>query len=103
MDLVQKEFADLVAQLAKLRMPKIPLCLEEQVKAVSDKALQTGMERDLAAALQAYGATPMARPEDAAKAGEVLRAVVWTNLYLTPSTRAQQPAPQPIPMAPMAH
>ena len=102
-DPVQKEIADLEAQLAELRMPKIPLCSEEQLKAVRDKAMQTGMERDLVAALQAYGATPMARPEDAAKAGEVLRAAVWTTLYLTVTTRALQPAPQPVPIAPVAH
>ena len=87
-DPVQKEIADLEAQLAKLRMPKIPLCSEEQRKAVSDKAMQAGMERHLVVALQAYGATPMAGPEDAAKAGEVLRAAVWTNLYLTVTSRA---------------
>ena len=87
-DPLQKEIADLEAQLAKLRMPKIPLCSEEQLKAVSDKVMQTGMERDLVAALQAYGATPMAGPEDAAKAGEVLCAAVWTTLYLIVTTRA---------------
>ena len=98
-DPVQKEIADLEAHRAKLRMPKIPLCLEEQLKAVSDKAMQAGMESDLVAALHAYGATPMAGPEDAAKAGEVLRAAVWTTLYLTVTTRAPQPAPQPAPVA----
>ena len=66
-DPLQKEIADLEAQLAKLQMPKIPLCSEEQLKAISDKAMQAGMERDLVAALQAYGATPMAGPEDAAR------------------------------------
>ena len=101
-DPVQKEIVDVEAQLAKLTMPKIPLCSEEQVKAVSDKALQAGMETDFVAALQAYGATPMARPEDAAKAGEVLRAAVWTTLYLTVTTRAPRLAPQPAPMAPVA-
>ena len=75
-DSVQKEIANLEAQLANLRMPKVPLCSEEQLKAVSDKAMQAGMERDLVAALQAYGATPMAGPEEAAKAREVLRAAV---------------------------
>ena len=98
-DPVQKEIADLEAQLAKLRMPKIPFCSEEQIKAVSDKAMQAGMERDLVAALQAYGAAPMAGAEDAAKAGEVLRAAVWTTLYLTVTTRAPQQAPQPVPVA----
>ena len=101
-DPVQKEIADPEAQLAKLRMPKIPLCSEEQLKAVSDKAMQARMERDLVAALQAYGATPMAGPEDASKAGEVLRAAVWTTLYLTVTTQAPQPAPQPAPIAPIA-
>ena len=43
-DPVQKEIADVEAQLANLRMPKIPLCSEEQLKAVSDKAMQAGME-----------------------------------------------------------
>ena len=80
-------------------MPKIPLCSEEQLKAVSDKTMQAGMERDLVAAMQAYGATLMAGAEDAAKLGEVLRAAVWTTLYLTVSTRAPQPAPQPAPVA----
>ena len=47
----KKKIADLEAELAKLRMPKIPLCSEEQLKAVSDKAMHTGMERDLVAAL----------------------------------------------------
>ena len=98
-DPVQKEIADLEAQLAKLGMPKILLCSEEQLKAVSDKAMQAGMERDLVAALQAYGAAPIAGAEDAAKAGEVLRAAVWTTLYLTVTTRAPQPAPQPAPVA----
>ena len=101
-DPVQKKIANLEAQLAKLRMPKIPLCSEEHLKAASDKATQAGMERDLVVALQAYGATPMAGPEDAAKAGEVLRAVVWTTLYLAVTTRAPQAAPQPAPMAPVA-
>ena len=98
-DPVQKEIADLEAQLARLRMPKIPLYSEEQLKAVSDKAMQAGMERDLVAALQAYGAAPMAEAEDAAKAGEVLRAAVWTTMYLTITTRAPQPTPQPAPVA----
>ena len=98
-DSVQKEIADLEAQLAKLRMPKIRLCSEEQLKAVSDKAMRAGMERDLVAALQAYGATLMAGPEDAAKAGEVLRAALWRTLYLTVTTRAPPPAPQPTPVA----
>ena len=102
-DPVQKAIADLESSLAKLGMPKIPLCSEEKLKAVIDKAMQTGMERDLVAALQAYGATPMAGPEDAAKAAEIMRAAVWTTLYLTATTRAQQPAPQPVPMAPMVH
>ena len=101
-DPVQNEIADLEAQVAKLRMPKIPLCSEEQVKAVSDKAMQAGMERDLVPALQAYGTTPMAGPEDVAKAGEVLRAAVWTTLSLTVTTRAPQPAPRPVPIAPTA-
>ena len=105
MDPVQKEIADLEAQLAKLRMPKIPLCFEKQLKAVSDMAMQTGMERDLVAALQAYGTKPMAGPEDAAKAGEVLRAAVWTTLYLTgdhtgttagPTARARSPYGPPV-------
>ena len=98
-DPVQKEIANLEAQLAKLRMPKIPLCSEEQLKAGSDKAMQAGMERDLVAALQAYGAAPMVGAEDTAKAGEVLRAAVWTTLYLTVTTGAPQPTPQPAPMA----
>ena len=51
------------------------------------------------AALEAYGAAPMAGAEDAARAGEVLRAAVWTTLYLTVTTRAPQPAPQPAPVA----
>ena len=81
------------AQLVCLRMPKIPLCSDEQLKAVSDRAMQAGMERDLVAALQVYA--PMAGPEDAAKAGEVLRAAVWTRLYLTVTTRAP---PQAVPV-----
>ena len=80
---VKKENMDLEAQLAQLRMPKILLCSVEQLKAVSDWAMQAAMERDLLAALQAYGAAPMTGPEDAAKVGEVLRAAVRTTLYLT--------------------
>ena len=98
-DPVQKEIAGLEAQLAKLRMPKIPLCSEEQLKAVSAKAMQAGMEGDLVAALQANWAAPIAGAEDAAKAGEVLRAAVRTTLYLTVTTRAPQPTPQPAPVA----
>ena len=64
---VQKEIADLEAQLARLRMPKIPLCSDEQLRAVSDRAMQAEIERDLVAALQAYGTTQMEGPEDAAK------------------------------------
>ena len=91
-DPVQKEIADVEAQLAKQRMPKVLLCSEEQLKAVSDKAMQAGLESDLVAALQAYGAAPMARAEDAAKAGEVLRAAVWTTPCLTvPRERRSQP------------
>ena len=58
-DPVQKEIADLEAQLAKQRMPKVLLCSEEQLKAVSDKAMQAGLESDLVVALQAYGAAPL--------------------------------------------
>ena len=99
---MQKEIAELEAQLVKLRMPKIPLCSEEQLKAVSGKAMHAGMERDLIAALQAYGTTPMAGPEDAAKAGEVPRAAMWTTLYLTVTTRAPPQATQIVPVAPTA-
>ena len=87
-DPIQKDIADLEAQRAKLRMPKIPLCSEEQLKAVSDKAMQAGMERDLVAALQAYGTAPITGPENAAKAGEVLHAAVWTIWYWTVTTQA---------------
>ena len=87
-DPMQKEIADLEAQLAIMQMLKIPFCSEEQLKVVSDNAMQAGMERDLEA-----GA------EDAAKAGEMLRAAVWTTLYLTITTRAPQPTPQPAPLA----
>ena len=97
---MQKQIADLEAQLAKLRMSKIPLCSEEQLKAVSDRAIQAGMERDLIAALQAYGTTQLAGPEDAAKAGEVLCAAVWTTLYLTLTTRAPPQATQTVPAPP---
>ena len=60
-DPVQKEIADLEAQLARLRTAKIPLCSDEQLRAVGDKAMQTGIERDLVAALHAYAHAPMAR------------------------------------------
>ena len=97
---MQKEITDLEAQLPRLRMPKIPGCSEEQLKAVSDRAMQAGMERDLIAALLDYGTTPMAGPQDAAKAGEVVRAAVWTTLYLTVTTRAPPQATQTVPKTP---
>ena len=58
------------------------------------------MERDLIAALQAYGMTPIAGPEDAAKAREVLRAAVRTTLYLAVTTWAPPQATQTVPAAP---
>ena len=36
---MQKGIADLEAQLAGLRMSKVPLCSEEQLKAVSDRGM----------------------------------------------------------------
>ena len=90
---MQKEITELEAELARLRMLKILPCSDEQLKAVTDRAMQSGLERHLVAALQTYARTPpMAGPEDAAKAGEVLRAAVWTSLNLMVTTRPQQHA-----------